>query len=90
MSRPCDVCASKTKVRRILVEDRIIALCEQHAAEVRMSGVTTLRTLRAMFPEPAGRRSLVARRAPLDRRVFPPRPEGRRRSEGRRSGDRPE
>ncbi len=38
--------------------------------------------------ETDGRRSLVTRRSPVDRRVFPPRPEGRRLAVGRRTIDR--
>jgi hypothetical protein len=46
-----------------------------------VEGVTLL------FREEAGNRSLVSRRAPLDRRQFPMRPEGRRRTSGRRATD---
>jgi hypothetical protein len=88
MARPCDVCATKQRIRRILLQDRVVALCDEHAAELRSSGASTLEALCALFPESAGKRSLVARRAPLDRRVFPPRPEGRRRNAGRRQDDR--
>jgi hypothetical protein len=69
------------------VEDRNVALCDEHAATLRLSGESTLEALRKLFVEPGGKRSLVPRRAPLDRRVFPPRPEGRRKSDGRRRGD---
>jgi hypothetical protein len=96
MLRRCEVCskldsgtASKRKVRRVLVEDRIVALCDKHAAELQMSGGRGLDELRALFTENDGRRSLVSRRSPLDRRVFPARPEGRRRSGGRRTDDPP-
>jgi hypothetical protein len=47
----------------------------------------SLDVLRELFQEPEGRRSFVDRRSPLDRRLFPPRPEGRRASAGRRSED---
>jgi len=70
-----------------LIEDRIVALCDVHADAVTDDGVSTLSALRGLFPEPLGRRSLVSRRSPLDRRVFPVRPEGRRASAGRRAGD---
>jgi hypothetical protein len=49
--------------------------------------------LRALFREqpdaesPWGRRSLLERRDADDRRAFPPRPEGRRMTGGRRSSD---
>jgi hypothetical protein len=100
MSRACEVCANdqgteaarqpaaQGKVRRLLIEERIVSLCETHAARYRSSGKTSLLELSAIFREDSGRRSLITRRAPLDRRVFPARPEGRRRSAGRRSTDR--
>ncbi|HLV68635.1 MAG TPA: hypothetical protein VKY73_22615 [Polyangiaceae bacterium] len=74
-------------MRRLLVGTRIVALCQSHAECVERNGVADLEALRALFTEADGRRSLIERRAPLDRRVFPPRPEGRRRGNGRRSND---
>src|SRR5687768_13662566 len=97
MSRPCEVCeslgskelvgATRKRVRRMLVQDRVIALCDPHADRVRASGADTVEAVRALFVEKTGKRSLLARRSPLDRRIFPPRPEGRRRSDGRREAD---
>ncbi|MCA9591914.1 MAG: hypothetical protein KC776_01345 [Myxococcales bacterium] len=91
MSRPCEVCASlsqdQRKTRRLLVGERIVSLCDEHAESVRNADPGNLEELRELFPEPDGRRSLLGRRSPLDRRIFPPRPEGRRRSEGRRHDD---
>lgn len=95
MVRRCEVCASMSdtparpagKVRRILVDTRIVSLCEHHARLVTDAGVDTIPELRALFTEPNGKRSRLPRRAPLDRRVFPPRPEGRRRNNGRRATD---
>jgi hypothetical protein len=98
MVRHCEICAAlapnpsaataaRSKLRRLLVEDRVVALCDRHANAAIESGVTSLAALRRLFPECSGKRSLVARRSPLDRRVFPARPEGRRRSLGRRASD---
>lgn len=97
MQRPCEVCESLAKVatpteppkrvRRVLVGDRIVALCDAHSDQLRRSGAGNPDELRQLFTEPAGDRSLVGRRSPLDRRVFPPRPEGRRRTSGRRHDD---
>ena len=87
MSRPCEVCRAPRKIRRVLVEDRLVALCDEHAAELSLSGTRSVAELRTLFPEEGGLRSRVGRRAPLDRRVFPPRPEGRRRNQGRRKSD---
>ncbi len=91
MSTTCEACGreatARSRIRRVLVDDRIVALCDEHAAEFQLSGAGTLEQLRALFPESDGRRSKVERRAPLDRRVFPPRPEGRRMGDGRRADD---
>ena len=99
MTRKCELCATlKTRVsasehkpaklRRVLVEERVIALCETHAEKVKKRAPATLSALRAAFTERRGQRSLLERRAPLDRRAFPARPEGRRASSGRRASDR--
>ncbi len=91
MSRTCEACGQapkgRSRIRRVLVNERIVALCDVHAAEFQLSGASTLDELRALFPEPGGKRSLIQRRAPLDRRIFPPRPEGRRMGDGRRNDD---
>ena len=99
MTRKCELCATlKTRVsaaehkpaklRRVLVEDRVVALCGAHAEKVKQQAPTTVAELRAAFTERHGKRSLLARRAPLDRRAFPARPEGRRATDGRRASDR--
>ena len=75
------------KLRRILIEDRVVALCEPHAVQVRAAAPSTVAELRGLFLERGGKRALIERRAPLDRRIFPARPEGRRARAGRRSGD---
>jgi hypothetical protein len=103
MARKCELCAAlKTrwsaseqnprpaKLRRVLVEDRVLALCALHAEKVRAAPPASLLALRESFHERRGKRSLVERRAPADRRAFPARPEGRRASAGRRAGDRSE
>jgi hypothetical protein len=94
MARSCEVCgqaeaigARGGRLRRIIVQERIVALCDEHAAEYRLSSTKTVEELRSLFVEPGGRRSRLGRRAALDRRVFPPRPEGRRRGDGRRDSD---
>lgn len=99
MARKCELCAVlKTrlsagehgvgKLRRVLIEDRVIALCGAHAEQVKQRAPNTVAELRAAFTERSGQRSLLSRRAPLDRRAFPARPEGRRASAGRRASDR--
>jgi hypothetical protein len=70
-----------------LIEGRVLSLCATHAATFKEERPETLALAAALFREPQGRRSLLTRRAPLDRRQFPMRPEGRRRSDGRRGTD---
>lgn len=99
MTRKCELCVTpKTRVsaaedqpaklRRVLVEDRVIALCAAHAQKVKEQAPATVAALREAFSERRGQRSLLERRAALDRRAFPARPEGRRASSGRRASDR--
>jgi hypothetical protein len=74
------------RLRRLVVEGRIVALCDEHATAVGHARSKSLDVLRELFREKDGKRSLLDRRSPLDRRLFPPRPEGRRRV-GRREKD---
>jgi hypothetical protein len=96
MQRRCEICESSPgasarepakKLRRVLFEERIVVLCDAHAERARVQDARTIDELRALFREAGGKRSLLSRRSPLDRRVFPARPEGRRASGGRRVGD---
>jgi hypothetical protein len=97
MARSCEVCAHlagrpravrrpPVRLRRLAVEGRIVALCDEHATAVGDGHSKSLEVLRDLFREKDGKRSLLDRRSPLDRRLFPPRPEGRRRA-GRREKD---
>lgn len=83
-----DPVISSGPIRSVLIEDRVVALCNVHADEVLAEGLETIASLRAHFAESGGKRSLVPRRAPLNRRIFPARPEGRRLGTGRREGER--
>lgn len=88
------------RMSRVVIEGRALQLCRSHASTVVAAMPETFEDLRALFigagvdlsgpqsplPLPE-RRSPINRRAAEDRRVFPPRPEGRRQSEGRRAGD---
>jgi hypothetical protein len=95
MARLCEVCQSLSpeappaagRLQRFLVEGRVLALCAEHAHTFREQRPDTIEGVTLLFHEDTGKRSLVSRRAPLDRRQFPMRPEGRRRSDGRRTGD---
>jgi hypothetical protein len=88
------------RVSRLVMEGRPILLCREHAAAVATARPATFEDLRRLFVGAAidvgamismglmvERRSPIPRRADEDRRAFPPRPEGRRRSFGRRATD---
>jgi hypothetical protein len=94
MARRCEVCESldpdarpTSRLQRFLVADRVVALCAEHALAFRERRPQTLDQVSQLFREKQGRRSLLSRRAPIERRQFPMRPEGRRHNAGRRSGD---
>jgi len=82
---------------KVVVEGRALQLCRSHAATVVEAMPETFDDLRELFagagadldaPLPfRERRSPIERRMAEDRRVFPPRPEGRRLGAGRRAGD---
>lgn len=74
-------------MRRLVIGERLVALCEEHARTVLAADVRDVDSLQGLFKETNGQRSAVDRRSPLDRRVFPPRPERRRHNLGRRSRD---
>jgi hypothetical protein len=94
----CAVCeheVASSRICRVVVGGRTVSLCRTHAARVASERPATFEELRRLFVETpsasgADRRSAVDRRRPDDRRVFPPRPEGRRMPGGRRSADRRE
>lgn len=91
----CEICTAgasesaptATPLTRVLIEDRVVALCDEHLAEVERAGIERLPDLFDLFKEQAGQRRAPERRSPLDRRVFPARPEGRRYGGGRRTND---
>jgi hypothetical protein len=87
---------------KVVIEGRALELCRSHAATVVAAMPETFDDLRELFvgaaldlgvplrrTPVAERRSPITRRAAVadDRRVFPPRPEGRRHNAGRRAGD---
>jgi hypothetical protein len=73
---------------RVTVEARSLALCREHAGQVAIHMPKTWEELRSLFAMGSEPRSPVPRRHEYeDRRVFPPRPEGRRLSFGRRNSD---
>jgi hypothetical protein len=97
MSRGCEICRSlaastgalvtsqKSVTFRVLMSDRLLVLCAEHAAEVENTRANTLDELRGRFLEPfPGQRSLIPRRSVYEQRNTPP----GQRSPGRRAGDR--
>lgn len=93
MSEPsCAVCGdghTAANLSRVVIQGRALDLCRAHATTVVTAMPRTFEDLRGLFvdvilPSP---RAAFDRRAPLDRREFPPRPEGRRLGIGRRTAD---
>ena len=88
----CEVCTTlgwpqKGPGKRVLVGQRLVTLCASHARVLPSLRPAGSKELRQAFHERKGQRSLIDRRQELDRRVFPPRPEGRRYGGGRRATD---
>ena len=77
-----------SRMSRVTVEARSLSLCREHAGQVAIHMPKTWEDLRTLFAFGSEKRSPVPRRHEYeDRRVFPPRPEGRRLSFGRRNND---
>jgi len=90
MVRSCEVCEglgepTHGKPHFVRIEGRILVLCEDHCRQC--AGVERLDEAYTTFREDGGGRSGLGRRSPVARRVFPPRPEGRRMGAGRRLED---
>jgi hypothetical protein len=87
-TRLCEICGAAAGAASSLTDGmRRVLLCRAHAESARQAGADSIEALRALFVESGGRRALLARRATHERRLFPPRPEGRRIARGRRSTD---
>lgn len=64
--RSCEVCSGldrigtvpekrpKPRNRRVLIGERVVLLCDDHAAEVMAAGAENVSELRARFLEPGG------------------------------------
>jgi len=99
MSTTNDVCAvcghdspSEGGLSRLFIEGHALVLCREHATVVARAMPRTFEETRRLFVGlgsdcPGEQRSPIPRRGAEDRRVFPPRPEGRRMSDGRRATD---
>jgi len=82
----CEICGEPTTTA-LELDRRRVQLCRAHADAALAARASSFEELRALFVEPQGRRALLTRRAKDERRVFPPRPEGRRHDDGRRQTD---
>jgi hypothetical protein len=86
-TRACEICGAAAVAASSLEDGlRRILLCRPHAESAHAAGAASVEAVRALFVESDGRRALLARRA-TERRLFPPRPEGRRLARGRRKTD---
>jgi len=93
-SQECAVCGLADHSRRFVVEHHEVVLCGAHAALVARNKPKTWEQLRELMRPRCGVTTLADRRSPLprrdgaagDRRFFP-RPEGRRKTPGRRITD---
>jgi hypothetical protein len=92
----CLVCTARgaakrpvpSRISRVTIQCRSLMLCREHAGQVAIHMPKTWEDFRAIFVGSVDRRSPIPRRIDYDdRRVFPPRPEGRRKSYGRRNVD---
>jgi hypothetical protein len=88
--RHCEVCGENIGKAATSIDcgTRLVFLCKAHQLAARLAGARSPEALRELFRESTGRRTLLSRRTD-ERRLFPPRPEGRRQREGRRSSDQP-
>lgn len=93
MHGSCAVCGGGDSIRgrmsRVVIQGHALELCPPHATTVVAAMPKTFSDLLSLFvgvirAEP---RSTKDRRAALDRREFPPRPEGRRLGFGQRGAD---
>jgi hypothetical protein len=97
MAKHCEACSfdrhtercpgADRRVRNVLIGNRIVHLCDEHARRVLEASVPDVESLMQLARLVGERRSPIDRRGPLDRRMFPPRPEGRRCEFTRRQGN---
>lgn len=89
----CAVCGSGeacgARMSRVVIQGRGLDLCQPHAKTVVAALPKTFDDLLRLFADVVRDtpRTTADRRAPLDRRFFPPRPEGRRLGLGCRFAD---
>ncbi len=85
------MCAATDALAGVLVGEQQMFLCGRHAAILAskepLAGNATFDELAALFATPGLERRKKRNRRRNDRRMFPPRPELRRASDGRRETD---
>jgi hypothetical protein len=97
MAKHCEACSSDRhfehcpratqRVRNVLIGNRIVQLCDEHARRALEGSVSDVEALMQLTRSVGEHRSPINRRDPFDRRMFPPRPEGRRHESTRRQDD---
>jgi hypothetical protein len=83
----CAVCADTRQLTGIVVAERVLFLCGVHAAKLGKRAPRDFDDLAALFARPGLDRRTGPDRRRAERRMFPPRPELRRQSFGRRDDD---
>jgi hypothetical protein len=83
----CIVCGTPCARSSIVVGDAAIGLCPAHAARLDPKAPAVFETFAAFFEGSGLERRIEVDRRRMDRRMFPPRPELRRKNNGRRKDD---
>ncbi len=83
----CAICAGTGDLTGVVVGGRQLHLCRRHAAKLGDDAPASFDDLAALFASAGADRRRSVDRRNGDRRMFPPRPELRRRNFGRRDDD---
>ena len=83
----CAICCDTSDLTGVIVGEQQLFLCAAHAARLGSTPVASYEDMAALFAASGLDRRAGSERRRRARRVFPPRPEGRRHNRGRRTGD---
>ncbi|MBM4359167.1 MAG: hypothetical protein FJ096_13760 [Deltaproteobacteria bacterium] len=83
----CIVCGEASAGAEVLIGGQAFGLCPAHEAQRDAKAPTSFEDLAAFFERSGLERRLSVDRRHGERRVFPPRPELRRKNQGRRRDD---